>query len=834
MSLIRQIARTPNLLVCCDYDGTLAPLVVDPGQAAPLDDAVKALRALAQLPSTTGAVVSGRALRDLAALSRLPSEIHLVGSHGSEFDLDFAHALDGEQQLLLKEVEQLAARAIVGSPEAHLEIKPASVAVHVRRMADEAGDILVDEVAKAAEELPGVLVRHGKRVIELSVVHSNKADAVRILRHRLGSTAVLFVGDDLTDESVFADLSGPDLGVKVGEGPTEAGMRVDDPHAVAQLLAEVLEERQRWLLGGHAHPIEDYTLLADGKTVALLSAAGSIDWMCAPDADSPALFAALLGDESSGFFSIAAQHGEPPLSTAYIPGTMMARTRWAGVTVTDYLDGGPGLAPVDSCGIRLVRVISGSQPVRVVFAPRPQFSAVPVALHAEVDGVVVRGASDGICLRAPGVEWSITDEFGGQVATAVVDPSAGDVYLELRYGSDDLSTADVTDRMTQVENAWRDWTADLTLPGIDLAWEQRSALTLKALCIVNTGGILAAATTSLPEGIGGIRNWDYRYVWIRDAALTARALVAAGSTTEAESYVQWLHGVVASAASPERLHPLYTVFGTELGPEAVLDYLPGYAGSRPVRVGNAAQGQVQLDVFGPVVALLEELGVARGIVTDAEWQLVNECVTAVAHRWQEPDHGIWEIRDHPRQHVHSRMMCWLAVDRGIRIAARRGVDAPAWVALRDEIVADIEQHGFDIDIDAYVCAYDRREADAAVLQGIAEGYPAPPQRIAGTIAYVEKELRRSGGVYRYRYDDGLPGGEGAMHICSAWLAAAYVRVGEFDNARQMLAAMEQASGITQLLPEQVDPASGRGLGNHPQAYSHLGALLVAQALATAR
>ena len=830
VSVLRHLARTPNLLVCCDYDGTLAPLVDDPAKAFPLDQAINGLRALSQLPSTTAAVVSGRALRDLAALSRLPAEIHLVGSHGSEFDLDFARDLDPDQDRLLAAAADVARHIIEDADGAHLETKPASVAVHVRRMNEAAGDALLQRVVARAEEMPGLLIRHGKRVIELSVVHSNKADAVNLLRHRLGVSAVLFIGDDVTDESAFAALAGPDLGVKVGPGDTLATMRVADPQAVAELLAELLAERQRWLLGGHAHPIEDYTLLADGRTAALLSDRGSIDWMCAPDPDSPALFAALLGDNTSGFFSVSSLDGQPPLSTAYVPGTMMARTRWAGVSVTDYLEGGPHLPESPTCSVRLVRVITGRTPVRVVFAPRPQFSAVPVSLRAEPDGIVVQGASDGICLRAPGVDWTITDEFGGQVATAVVDASEADVWLELRYGCDDLADDDAAARQPLVAESWQRWAANLVLPGVDPDWEERSALTLKALCFAATGGILAAATTSLPEGIGGIRNWDYRYVWVRDAALTARALVDAGSTDEAEAFIEWLHGVVAASSSPERLHPLYTVYGTQLGPEAVLDHLPGYAGSRPVRVGNAAQGQVQLDVFGPVVALIDELSARRGYVTDDEWQLVLDCVEAVTHRWQEPDHGIWEIRDYPRHHVHSRMMCWLAIDRGIRIAQARGRSVPEWQELSDALVADIEQNGFDVELDSYVCAYDRREADAAVLQGIAEGYPASTERILGTIAFIESQLRRSGGVYRYRYDDGLPGGEGAMHICGAWLAAAYVRVGQIDNARQMLAAMNSASGKTNLLPEQVEPATGQGLGNHPQAYSHLGALMVARAI----
>jgi trehalose 6-phosphate phosphatase len=832
--VIREIARTPSLLVCCDYDGTLAPIVGDPARALPLPEAVGGLRAMSQLPATTVAVVSGRALRDLAALSRLPSEIHLVGSHGSEFDWDFGRDLSADQVNNLAEIDRQARELVSAIPGALLEHKPAGIAVHVRGVEDsDEAEALIERVEQVAGGLDGVWVRHGKKVVELSVVHSDKAEAVALLRHRLGASAVLFIGDDLTDESVFAELSGPDVGVKVGPGDTRAAFRVEDPHAVALLLADVLAERQRWLLGGHAHPIEDYTLLADGRTVALLSARGGIDWFCAPDPDSPALFASLLGDATAGHFTIRPVTDNPPMSTTYLKDTMIAHTRWAGLTVTDFADGGPGLSPDAHGVIRLVRIISGSTPARVEFCPRPQFFAVPVTLQVVPGGLVVQGASDAICLSAPGVEWQITEGVGGETATAIIDASTQDVRLELRYGTDDVGVAHIGRSLEEVEQAWRSWASAITPPGIDPAWEKRSALTLKGLCFAPTGGVLAAATTSLPEGIGGLRNWDYRYVWIRDAALTVRALVDVGSLSEAEAYLQWLHDVVAAATSPERLHPLYSIYGTELGPEAVLDHLPGYAGSRPVRVGNAAQGQVQLDVFGPVVALVDEVSQARGTVTDVEWQLVVDCVTAVSHRWTEPDHGIWEIRDHPRHHVHSRMMCWLAAHRGARVAQRRGITHTAWIELAELIVADIEMHGFDTDQNAYVCAYDRRVADAAVLQGLLEGYPAPHERIAGTVAYIEKYLRRSGGVYRYLYDDGLSGHEGAMHICGAWLAAAYVRLGQLDHAHQMLTAMSDAAGVTDLLPEQVDPLNGGGLGNHPQAYSHLGALVVARELSRA-
>jgi trehalose-phosphatase len=817
-------------LVCCDYDGTVAPIVDDPGRAAPLEDTVRGLRALALLPATTVAVVSGRALRDLAALSRLPAEVHLVGSHGSEFDLDFVHALDSAERELLARIVAECSDLVRAVPGAHVEVKPAGVTVHVRRADPDRGRALLNAVREGPARVPGVYAREGKQILELSVVHSDKAEAVALLRHRVAATAVIFIGDDVTDESVFMSLSGPDVSVKVGEGATAAGSRLAGPEDVARLLAELAAEREDWLLGGHATPIEDHLLLSDRHTVALLDPRGSVSWMCAPEPDSPALFASLLGDRTSGVFTVEAAHGDPPLMQAYLPDTMIARTRWAGLTVVDYLDGDPGQP-------RLVRAITGSQPARITFAPRPQFGTTTVMLTAVEDGVHVTGSAEAVVLSSPGVTWSVGDDGGGQSATAVVMPPC---VLELRFGTDDVAAdpRPESDRRQGVVDRDRRWLRALALPGVRPDAEARAALTLRALTHESTGAILAAATTSLPESMGGVRNWDYRYCWIRDAALSVRALVRCGSIVEAEAFIEWLHRVVDRAASPERLHPLYTLHGRELGPEATVESLPGYAGSRPVRVGNAAQGQVQLDVFGPVVALIHEVALVRGFVRTRDWDVVLAMVDAVTRRWNEADHGIWEIRDRPRHHIHSRMMCWLALDRAVSLAEFVGDqfehDAAAWCAVGDEIRSDIETNGFDEGLFAYVAAYDRRVCDAAVLQGFAEGYPAPMERRLGTIAAIERELRTAAGVYRYHYDDGLPGYEGAMHICAAWLAVAYAGVGEITDAVELLDALLASAGPTGLLPEQVDPLSGAGLGNHPQAYSHLGVLAAGWAIAEVR
>jgi trehalose-phosphatase len=826
-SALRDIARTPQLLVASDYDGTLAPIVADPSAARPLTEAIAGVRALALLPNTTVAVVSGRALRDLAALSRLPSEVHLVGSHGSEFDLDFVHAIDEPARHRLRAVTDECRALVDGIPGAEIEVKPASVAVHVRRVERSDAGAILDQVLAGPGRWDGIHVTQGKEVVELAVVETDKGGAVDRLRHQTGSTAVLFVGDDVTDEKAFARLRGGDVGVKVGEGVSIAGHRVTDPEQVVLLLAVLAEERRDWLMGAHATPIEDHALLSDGSNVALLSPAASVVWLCHPAPDSGAVFAALLGGPSAGTLDVHPASGREPLSQVYVRGTMTVRTRWAGLDVVDFLDRSHRGDPTTGHETRLVRVVTGSGAFRIVFAPRPEFGQVPVRLVPSREGVRVEGPAEPMVLVAPDLDWQIHREGMHEVATATVTATSEPYVVELRCGTDD-ARADPRDGLSRralTEEHWTSWVAGLGVPTWRTDAVVRSALTLKALCHEPTGAILAAATTSLPEGIGGVRNWDYRFCWIRDSALVASALLRLGSTAEAEALLDWLHRVMDRTAAPERLHPLYSLEGVPLAAEAVVDSLPGYAGSRPVRVGNAAQGQVQLDVFGPVADLIHELARVNGRVPADDLSLLEACVDAVAARWGEADHGIWEIRDRPRQHVHSKVMCWVAVDRALKVLEMIGRDRPEWRRLRSDIEAEVLDRGWDDELSTFVCAYDRREADAAALHVVLSGLlPGDDPRVAGTIRSIESELRERSTVWRYRYDDGLPGEEGGMHVCTSWLIGAHARAGEREEAEELLRVMLLARGRTGLLPEQFDPQQERGLGNHPQAYSHLGVI----------
>jgi trehalose-phosphatase len=826
------IARVPQLLVACDYDGTLAPTVVDPTQAVPLPEAVAAVRALAALPQTTVAVVSGRALRDLATLSRLPSEVHLVGSHGSEFDIGFVQRLAPELIELRTRLQRAVEEAVRGRPGVRLEPKPASIAVHVRSADPAVAEDVFTALRAGPASWPEIHVTVGKQVMELLVLPTNKGTAVDALRMQMSASAVLFMGDDVSDEKAFAHLHGPDVGIKIGQGETQAAYRVDEPIDAVRVLAYLLETRRNWLYGERAVPIERHSMLSNGRTVALVGPDSTVSWLCHPDPDSSAIFAELLGGGSAGHFRVRpASRNGMPLGQRYRSGTMTLETRWSGLTVTDWLD--RQVSPDDTIAgpecTTLVRSLTGTARAAIDFSPRPEYGQVRISLQPLGDGLLVLGSNEPISLYSPGVDWEISSDGSNDSARAIVDLSAmgGRCELELRCGSHSLQAAgeplDV--RQARVEQGWKEWAATLRLPAVARDQVLRSALTLRGLHHQPSGSLLAAATTSLPEEMGGVRNWDYRYCWLRDAAMTARVLVDLGSLGEAEAFLGWVDTVVErTGGHPERLHPLYTVGGLDLGPEAVLDTLPGYAGSRPVRIGNAANRQLQLDVFGPIADLIAAVVQTRGSVRETEWRVLSSMVEAVDRRWHEPDHGLWEARLPPRHHVYSKVMCWLTVECGIRIAEdyNGGAD-PAWYELRERIGANVLEHGWHEHARAYTVAYGVAEMDASSLWiGLSGLLPNEDPRFLATVLAIEADLRSGPTVYRYKWDDGLPGREGGFHICAAWMIEAYLRTGRRADAEELFEQMLDCAGPTGLLPEQYDPEAERGLGNHPQAYSHLG------------
>jgi trehalose 6-phosphate phosphatase len=517
------------------------------------------------------------------------------------------------------------------------------------------------------------------------------------------------------------------------------------------------------------------------------------------------------------------------LGQRYVDSTMIVETRWADVTVTDYLEPAPeGITS-------LVRVLSGTGTVRIVFAPRPDYANAPFSMEARGSELHVVGTADPIILLAPGVGFTITSDGRHATATADVELRHGPVVLNLRCGDTEPRRAEPPEensRRAAVAHHSRRWVQALQLPAVKPSLVRRSALVLRALVHEPTGAVLAAPTTSLPEGIGGTRNWDYRYCWLRDGSMTVNALVDLGSTAEAEGFLAWLGRIVANAPGPEWLHPLYSVTGAPLSTEAIIESLPGYAGSRPVRIGNAADHQVQLDVFGPIAELIDALSARQGTLDDAHWELMVQMASAVLARWHEADHGIWEARRAPRHHIYTKVMCWVALDRALRTAARHGREPlPEWEPTAATIREEVLREGWDESSESYTVAYDSPDLDAAVLHiGLSGLLDVADQRFLDTVTAVERELRVGPTVFRYRYDDGLPGLEGGFHICTTWLIEAYVAVGRIEEAWDLFDQLVNLFGPTGLLPEEYDPGTETHLGNHPQAYSHLGFIRCARLL----
>ncbi len=820
------MARAPVLLVACDYDGTLAPIVPSPRDARPLREAVIALRNLAALPHTHVAVISGRALRDLAQMIDAPPTMHLVGSHGSEFDPDFLQSLPPETHTLRDRIGREVADIARTTPGSTIEEKPASIAFHYRNADPDSAAAALHALRNGPARHPEVFVQHGKQVFELSVVASNKGKALKRVRAAVGASAVLFMGDDVTDETAFATLSGPDLAVKVGDGETLATHRVADSHAVATLLAQLCEKREAWLRGLGAVSIERHSMLSDHRTMAILTPDARVTWLCLPRVDSAPLFAELLGGQTAGFFAVRPIDDACPQGQRYVGDTFVLETSWAKMKVIDYLDCSGDRPPRRAGRTDLIRVIEGTGRAIIEFAPRLDAGRTPTRLRVHPSGLVLEAASDPIVLRSPGVEWRILPAGMHHSAVAEVDLAGKPLVLELRYGSGSFNETSMreADRRRRNSEYWANWSAGLSIPSMHPGAVQRSALILHALCYRPTGAILAAATTSLPEEIGGIRNWDYRFCWVRDAALAAASLARLGSTAPALRYLDWLLGIVDNCTSPERLRPVYTVTGGELSPEAEIGELTGYAGSRPVRVGNAASHQLQLDVFGPVLELIALLADRDEPLSGEHWRLVEALVSAVAQRWHEPDHGIWEVRTARQHFVHSKVNCWKTVDRAVRIASRL-VDRRRedWIELRDAIAEDIFRHGVNKSTHAFNAAYESSFPDAATLHvGLSGLVPPDDDRFRATIRVVEEALRVGATVYRYRHDDGLPGREGGFHLCTSWLIQAYALVGRLDDARELLNEYVKLCGPTGLMSEEWCPETRRALGNFPQAYSHIG------------
>jgi GH15 family glucan-1,4-alpha-glucosidase len=586
--------------------------------------------------------------------------------------------------------------------------------------------------------------------------------------------------------------------------------------------------------------IEDYALIGDTHTAALVGRDGSIDWMCVPRFDSPACFAALLGEPDHGRWLIAPVAPKGLASRRYRGDTLVLETEFeaegGAVRVVDFMCQREGRSHV----VRVVEGGRGRVAMRMELIIRFDYGHV-VPWMQRVDDHTRRAIAgpDALTLRTP---LDVHGENLTTVAEFEVGPGDRLAFTLAWHPSHEASPApiDATAALIDTEREWTEWA------GLCTQWWQfrepvmRSLLTLKALTFAPTGGIVAAATTSLPEKIGGVRNWDYRYCWLRDATFTLYALHLGGFREEAIAWRDWL--LRAVAGSPSDLQIMYGPAGERRLLEYELPWLSGYEGSRPVRVGNAATQQRQLDVYGEVMDALH-LSRRTGAPDDpAAWELQRLLLDFLESAWHAPDDGIWEVRGQGRHFTHSKVMAWVGFDRAIKDCEKFGFDGPidGWRAIRDEIKTEVCDEGFDANRNAFVQYYGADRLDASLLMMPLVGFlPATDERVLGTVAAVERELIVDGFVSRYSMDegteevDGLPPGEGAFLPCTFWLADNYALMGRRPEAYATYDRLLGLRNDVGLLSEEYDPASGRLLGNFPQAFSHVGLINTAYNLSRA-
>jgi len=575
-------------------------------------------------------------------------------------------------------------------------------------------------------------------------------------------------------------------------------------------------------------PIADYAVLGDTATAALVGRDGSVDWLCLPRFDSPACFAALLGGAENGHWLLGPVDATGS-SRRYVGNTFVLESTYQTPTgvveVLDVMPMGDNRADI----VRRVRGVSGTVRMRHEWVVRLGYGKVRpwvsrrrdrhdeecIAAIAGPDMLVLRG--DRLPQRHDGRH---VDEF---------DVAEGDeLTFSTTWFESHREIPHLKDVDARVEEtiAWTEkWAARSSYSGPYADQVTRSLLVLRLLTHGETGGIAAAPTTSLPEELGGSRNWDYRYCWLRDAALTLEALLSAGYERETRLWRNWL--LRAIAGDPQDLQIMYAVDGARELPERELTHLPGYAGSRPVRVGNRAVGQRQSDVLGEVMAALEQARKA-GVKEDADsWSMQCTLVDELAERWDQADHGLWEIRGPRRHFTHSRLMVWTAFDRAVTAVEEHGLEGPVdrWRALRDTVRAEILDRGYDAERGTFTQHYETKAVDASLLLVPVVGFlPGDDDRVLGTIAAVEEDLMHEGLVLRYRTEtgvDGLPGGEHPFLACSFWLVSAYAHAGRLDDAHALMGRLMQVANDVGLMSEEYDPVAQQMLGNFPQAFSHL-------------
>ncbi len=572
--------------------------------------------------------------------------------------------------------------------------------------------------------------------------------------------------------------------------------------------------------------IEDYAMIGDLNTAALVARDGSIDWLCWPRFDSDPCFAALLGTPEHGCWKIAPKHGSVGITRRYRPNTLILETHFetaeGAATIIDFMPPRENVSHL----IRIVRCERGTVSFRSELTLRFECGAnVPWVTRVDEHTIRAIAGPDMVTLRSPasmhGENFKTVGDFmleEGQRVPLILSYSRSHAPLP--------ETVDAEERLQATEKFWTDWAGKNKITGGP--WDQavtRSLITLKALTYEPTAGLVAAPTTSLPESIGGARNWDYRYCWLRDATLTLLALMNAGYYDEAQRWREWL--LRAAAGSPWQIQIMYGLRGERRLTEWEVPWLPGYENSAPVRIGNAAHNQLQLDIFGEVMDALHQARAGGLGGYAAGWDLQQEFLVHLERIWPERDNGIWEVRGGREHFTYSKAMAWLAFDRAIKSAESFELPGPVerWRKVREQIHSDICERGFDEELNSFVRSYGSKELDASLLLLPAIGFlPPEDPRIRSTVEAVERELLVDGFVLRYdtgKSDDGLPAGEGVFLACSFWLVDAYLMLGRRDDAVRLFDRLLALRNDVGLLSEEYDPHARRLVGNFPQAFSHL-------------
>ena len=582
--------------------------------------------------------------------------------------------------------------------------------------------------------------------------------------------------------------------------------------------------------------IEDYALIGDCETAALVGRDGSLDWLCWPRFDSDACFAALLGTRDNGRWLIAPTV-EARVERQYRNHTLILETRFetpdGAATLIDFMPPRSGVSDV----VRLVRGERGRVPFTMELILRFDYGLVaPWVTRMDDRAWRAIAGPDMVVLRTPvglqGRDLTTVAEF---------EVGAGEtVPFVMTYVPSHLPAPEPIDpaaALQATETFWMEWAGRAQFEGEWSDAVTRSLMVLKALTYAPTGGIVAAPTTSLPESPGGTRNWDYRFCWLRDATLTLLALVNSGFNQEARAWRDWL--LRAAAGSASQLQVLYGVAGERLLTEMEIDWLPGYEGARPVRIGNAAHSQLQIDVYGEVMDVLHQARRGGIVLDDADWGFQRALLARLEEVWRQPDRGIWEVRGDPQHFTYSKLMAWVAFDRGIKTASAFGLEGPVdrWRVIQQTIHQQVCEQGYHARRGSFVQAYGSERLDASLLLLPTTGFlPASDPRVVGTIDAIARELVIDGLVARYdtrATNDGLPPGEGTFLACSFWLADAYVLLGRLDEARSLFERLLALRNDVGLLAEQYEPRLRRQLGNFPQAFSHVALVNTAHNLARA-